>query len=65
MAFDAHPSLTEARPATTPSTAAGRERGRAAPPRPVRAAVRRRCDEAALAAAIRELRTQRHARDRG
>lgn len=67
MAPDAQPSLSEARsearPATTPPAAAGRGRGRSAcVHEPVRAAVRRRFDEAALAAAIRELSTHRHSR---
>ena len=63
MALDAQPSLSEARSSTTSRTAPGHGRGRAARLRqPVRAAVRRRFDEAALAAAIRELSTHRHPR---
>jgi hypothetical protein len=63
MAFDAQPSLSEARSATTSPTAVGHGRSRSARVRqPARAAVRRRFDEAALAASIRELRTHRHSR---
>ena len=67
MALDAQPSLSEARSearsATTSLAASGRGRGRNARVRqPVRDAVRRRFDEAALAAAIRELSTHRQTR---
>jgi len=65
MAFDAQPSPLEARPVTT-SLGARAARGRAAAVRPsARAALRRRFDEAALAAAIRELRTHRQPRAAG
>ena len=63
MAFDAHASSTEPRPATPSTSMAAPARGRGARVRqPARAAVRRRFDEAALAAAIRDLRTHRHSR---
>jgi hypothetical protein len=54
--------LYEARSATS-TAAAQQRRGHSARVRqPARAAVRRRFDEAALAGAIRELRTYRHSR---
>ena len=63
MASDAHPSSTEPRSATPSTVQVTPARGRSARVRqPARAAVRRRFDEAALAAAIRELRTHRHSR---
>ena len=60
MTLDVSPLTPAAR---TPSTTTGApvRRVRVAPERR-RAAVRRRFDEAALAAAIRELRTGRHSR---
>jgi hypothetical protein len=58
MALDAQPLTSEARSAARPRTIAPRGRG-ARVRQPARAAVRRRFDEAALAAAIRELRTHR------
>jgi hypothetical protein len=64
MALDVAPLTPAAR---TPSgmTGAAVRRGRGAPERRRRAAVRRRFDEAALAAAIRELRTHRRSRATG
>lgn len=63
MAPDAQPSLSEARSPATATATAGQRRGRTTRVRqPARAAVRRRFDEAALAAAIRELSTRRHPR---
>ncbi len=64
MAFDAHPSSSEPRSATPSTIAPGRGRSTRAR-QPARAAVRRRFDEAALAAAIRELRTHRPTRAPG
>ncbi len=65
MALDAQP-LTPGARTPTRSTATAVRRGHAARERePVRAAVRRRFDEAALAAAIRELRTHRRSRAAG
>lgn len=62
MVLDAQPSPSRTRPATT-SPGLDATRGRpGAVRRPSRAAVRRRFDEAALAAAVRELRTHRHVR---
>jgi hypothetical protein len=66
MALDAQPSLSEARSPTTSTAAAAPRRGRSARVcEPVRDAVRRRLDEAALAAAVRELSTRRHSRVAG
>ncbi len=65
MALDTQPSSLKARPApgsTGPAGYRGRDERRR---QPVRAAVRRRFDEAALAAAIRELSTHRHTRAPG
>ena len=65
MAFDAQPSRLKARPVTTlPRHGAVAERAHRVRPS-ARAAVRRRFDEAALAAAIRELRTHRNSRVAG
>lgn len=62
MALDARPLTSEARSATR-GTAPAVARGRGARVRQsARAAARRRVDEATLAAAVRELRTHRHAR---
>lgn len=63
MALDAQSPPLEVRPVTTPpplGTAAAR--GRAGVRPSARSALRRRFDEAALAAAVRELRTNRHSR---
>ena len=65
MVLDAQPSPSTTRPATA-SPVPDALRGRAVRVRPAaRAAVRRRFDEAALAAAVRELRTHRHSRGAG
>ena len=62
MAFDAQPSPLKARP-VTPPLGTGAACGRVVGARPsARAGLRRRFDEAALAAAVRELRTHRPSR---
>jgi hypothetical protein len=62
MALDAQPSPLKTRPLPLPP-GRGATAKRPLRVRPsARAAVRRRFDEAALAAAIRELRTHRHSR---
>ena len=65
MAFDAQPSPLEARPVTTPPGPGAAAQRAIRVRRSARAAVRRRFDEAALAAAVRELRTHRHSRVAG
>jgi hypothetical protein len=65
MVLDARPSPLKARPlAVPPGRGTTAERPLRVRPS-ARAAVRRRFDEAALAAAVRELRTHRHARGPG
>jgi len=64
MALDAQPSPPKAR-STTPPLGTGAARGRTGARPSARAALRRRFDEAALAAAVRELRTHRHSRVAG
>ena len=60
MALDAQPSPLKARPVPLPPGPAAERPLRVRPS--ARAALRRRFDEAALAAAVRELRTHRHSR---
>ncbi len=63
MALDAQRLTPEPRPLLTGSTPTTGPLARGARARrPIRAAVRRRFDEAALAAAVRELRTRRNPR---
>ncbi len=64
MAYDAQSSPLKARRFPTP-LGTGAAGGRPGVRPSARAAVRRRCDEAALAAAVRELRTHRHSRVAG
>ena len=64
MALDAQPLTPEAPSATRPTGTAARRGRRGRVGQPPRAAVRRRFDEAALAAAVRELRTSRRGRAR-